>query len=147
MWRSATHGLANISGNMIHVSYRPGPAPISVSGNITNDFIRSRTKPAFSIRRSQCFKGVQRNCEEDWDSRGRSVSAGRVILFGSLSLFVLGDCHFPLRGHRDPGRPITYKSDLPFLPAARGATFAHTPALIEPEDSVGAAAQGDVPRD
>lgn len=65
MWHSATHGLANISGNMIPVSYRPGPAPINVSGNITNDFIRSRTKPAFSIRHSQCFKGVQRNCEED----------------------------------------------------------------------------------
>lgn len=123
MWHSATHGLANISGNMIHVSYRPSPAPISISGNITNDFIRSRTKPAFSIRHSHCFKGMQRNYEEDWDSRGRSVLTGRVILFGSLSLFVLRDCLLPLRGHRNPDKLIAYRSDLPFLPAASGSHF------------------------
>lgn len=146
MWHSATHGLANISGNMIGVSYSPGPAPISVSGNITNDFIRSRTKPAFSIRHSQCSEGVQRNCG-DWDSRGRSVSTGRVIPFGSVSLFVLGSCHFPLRGSGTQTDPLHTSSDLPFLPAAHGGHFCHIPALTEPEDSVGAAAPWDVPND
>lgn len=48
-------------------------------------------------------------CREDWDSRGRSVSTGRVNPFGCLSVFVLGGCHLPLCGHRDPDRPITYK--------------------------------------
>lgn len=79
MWHSATHGLANISGNMMHVSYRPGPAPINVSGNTSNDFIRSRTKPAFRIRHSQCFKGVQRNCQVNCESRGKSMSTERDV--------------------------------------------------------------------
>jgi len=80
----------------MHVSYRPSPAPINVSGNISNDFIRNRTKPAFRIRYSQCFKGVQRNCQENCESRGKSVSTRGEIRFGSLSLFIWGACRFSL---------------------------------------------------
>lgn len=90
MWHSAINGLANISGNMMHACYRPSPAPIDVSGNTSNDFIRSRTKPAFRIRYSQPFKGVERYCQENYESRVKSVSTEREIQLGFLPLFVWG---------------------------------------------------------
>lgn len=120
MWHSATHGVANISGNMIPVSCRPGPAPISVNGNITNDFIRSRTKPAFSIRHSPCFTGMQRNCES-LGLEGRSVWRGRVIPFGCLSLLALGILVCPLW---DPDKAVTHQQG--FALSACRATSAHT---------------------
>lgn len=149
MWHSATHGLANISGNMIRVSYRPSPVPISVSGNITNGFIRSRTKPAFSIRHSQCFKGLQRNCQEDWDSRGRSVSIGRVIPFGVSVPVCTGGLSFAFLWAQGLRQTHSIRAEIcPFCLQPLWATFAHSPALaVEPEDGVGAAIPWDVPSD
>lgn len=112
---STTHGLANISGNRMHVSYRPGPVPVNVSGNISSDFIRSRTKPAFRLgilSVSEVCRGI-----------ARKIVNQEVKLCQVEERFSLGVCPCLYGGgwgggvvlclcvfrHIDPDRPIIYK--------------------------------------
>lgn len=80
--------------------------------HISNDFIRSRTKPAFRIRYSQCFRGVKKNCQENCESRGKSIWTVSGIQFGSLSLFLweagVSICFCVCR-HIDKDRAIMHK--------------------------------------
>lgn len=117
----------------MHACYRPSPAPINVSGNTSNDFIRSRTKPAFRIRYSQPFKGVERYCQENYESRGKSLSTERSSL--GFCPYLYGElgkgCPF------SPGLQTGRPRQTLYMPAGIAhsvwATFVQAPALsVEP---------------